>query len=490
MKRLAAILSVSATLSAIALVAIAGFRTAMAPSRQIEAPQALLPRVNTDNAVAALQAAIRLPTISYDDRSMLDVESFMALHKLLQERFPLSHERLLRETVGDYSLLFTWQGTDPEIPGVLLLAHQDVVTAGEESDWTHPPFSGILESGFIWGRGALDDKGSLIAILAAVEQLLQQGFTPHRNVYLCFGHDEEVGGWEGAASIAKLLASRGKKAAFSLDEGMSVVDGEILGIAGQIAFVSLTEKGYLSLKLTVHGTAGHASTPPRETTLGILSCAVARLEACPMPARMPEPLRNMFAYLGPEMHFPMNAVFANLWLTKPLVMRQLASSPITDAAIRTTTAVTIMEGGSKDNVLPATGHAVVNFRLLPGDTIEQVQRRVRQIIADQRIEVSIYGKPNESPAPACIDMPDFDVLHRTVRHVFPQALFAPSMMLASSDSHHYKTVTDNLYGFSPMYLTKADMESIHGPNERIGVQDFERMIQFYMLFLQHTAGVL
>ncbi len=457
-------------------------------SMQIDVTPRPQPEIDTDRAVTSLQKALRFRTLSYEEPEAWDYEPFLELHEMLERRFPLVHEHLEKELVSGYSLMYTWAGSAPDEEALLLLAHQDVVDAPDAATWEHPPFSGVVADGFIWGRGTLDDKGSMIGILEAVEILLENGFQPRRSIYLCFGHDEEVGGWDGAATMAEILRDRGVRAKMSLDEGMAVIDGAVLGLDNPIAFISLTEKGYLSLELTAHGPPGHASTPPRETTLGILSRAVTRLEENPMPASLPEPVRLMFRYLGPEMPFPANVVFANLWLTKPLVMRQLASERATDAAIRTTTAVTIMEGGVKDNVLPAEARAVVNFRPKPGETIEQVIERVRQTINDDRITIRPLRQPTEAPPPARVDVPAFEVLHETIRQVFPDAIVAPAMMLGGSDTHHYSEVAENRYGFLPLDFTEDDLERIHGPNERISVESFERMIRFYIMFIEAVAG--
>lgn len=488
MKRivLGVILALIAT--AVVLFGVLAFNTITFTSMQVAPAPRALPEINLERAVTSLQEALRLETISYEEPHLWDFEPFARLHEILEQRFPLVHERLEKETVSDYSLLYTWRGAAPEEKALILLAHQDVVAAPDAAIWEHPPFSGAVADGFIWGRGTLDDKGSMIGILEAVETLLENGFVPERTVYLCFGHDEEVGGWNGAAKTAETLRDRGVTAKMSLDEGMAVIDGALLGLDVPIAFISLTEKGYLSLELTARGNPGHASTPPRETTLGILSRAVTRLEENPMPASLPEPVRLMFRYLGPEMPFPANVVFANLWLTKPLVMRQLASARATDAAIRTTTAVTIMEGGIKDNVLPAEARAVVNFRPKPGKTIEQVIGRVRETINDDRIEVRPLRRPVESPPMARTDGPAFAALQETIRQVFSEAIVAPAMMLGGSDTHHYAEVAEDRYGFLPLDFSVEDLERIHGPNERISVEAFGRMIAFYMMFIEHVAG--
>lgn len=471
----------------LALFLIMTIRALSYTSMQISVTAAPLPAPSMERAVASLRQAVRLKTISHEDETKVDVEAFLALHRLLEEQYPLVHTHLERELISDLSLLYTWPGSDPDARSMIVMAHQDVVDAPEPESWEHPPFSGAEAGGFVWGRGALDDKGSLIGLFEAIETLLAQGFQPRRTVYLCSGHDEEIGGMNGARVIAATLAERGVFAEFLLDEGMAVVDGATLGMTGEIAFISLTEKGYLSVELTARGSWGHASTPPRETTLGILAAAVTRLENNPMPAGLPEPTRLMFRYLAPEMSFGMRLVFANLWLTKPLVLRRLAGDRVTDAAIRTTTAVTIMEGGIKDNVLPPVGRAVVNLRPKPGDSIATVIARVQETIADDRVEVAPLGSPNESPPMARVDVPVFDQLHQTIRRVFPDALVAPTMMLGGSDARHYADVAENRYGFLPLYFGAGDLDRIHGPNERISIADFERMIAFYIMLIETIA---
>jgi len=334
----------------------------------------------------------------------------------------------------------------------------------------------------------MDDKGSLLSLFNAVETLLEKGFQPQRDIYLCSGHDEEVGGVDGAAQIAATLAERGVRAEFTLDEGLAIVDGAMFGLNGPVALVALTEKGYLSLELKAEAASGHSSTPPKDTAIGALAAAVTRVVEAPMSARLSEPVRLMFRYLGPEMALPMRVILANLWLTRPLLLGQLAEASTTDAAIRTTTAATIIRGGETENVLPAEAGAVLNFRLLPGDTIAEVTGRTRHLINDDRISLAVTGEANESPPPSSADGPGFAAVHQTIRHVFPDVLVAPSIMLGGSDNHYYALVADNTYGFLPLRFEPGDLERIHGRNERLKVDDFKRMIIFYMRLIESAAG--
>lgn len=475
----------------IALVVVGGivtFFTIHFNSLQIKVPPKPIPPIDINRAAETLAGVVRFKTFSDKDPEQMDMSVFDMLHAWLEERFPLVHQHLEKEIITGKTLMFRWKGRDTMQKAIILLAHQDVVPAPNPEAWEHPPFGGVIADGFIWGRGTLDDKGSMIGILEAVEHLLDAGFQPTRDIYLCFGHDEEVGGWNGAAVAASVLKERGVRAEFTLDEGMAIVSGDMIGLQQPIAFVCLTEKGYLSLELTAHGEPGHSSTPPRETTIGILAAAVHRITQSPMPPRLTEPIRMMFRYLGPEMNLPMRVILANLWLTQPLVLQHLSKSRPTDAAIRTTTAFTIIEGGETENVLPPTARAVVNYRLLPGDSVAKMTERTRKLVNDDRISISTTRRPNDSPPPSSAEGPAFSSIHKTIKQVFPDVLVGPAMMLGGSDSHHYSIIAENIYGFSPLRLAPEDLERIHGPNERIAVEDFRRMIAFYMFLLENAAG--
>ncbi len=484
MKRAFLVISVAVLLLFCAML----YRTLTFTSMQIQVAGQKMHEVNMERAVDTLSAALRFPTIADGDNSRIDASVFLAMHAMLAERFPLVHEHLQKELINGLSLLYHWKGGDPARKAIVLLAHQDVVPAPGAETWEHDPFSGKVSLGSVWGRGAMDDKGSLISIFTAVETLLEKGFQPQRDIYLCFGHDEEVGGLNGAARIAALLAERGVRAEFTLDEGLAVVDGAMFGLNRPVALVAVTEKGYLSLELKAEVTPGHSSTPTKDTAIGALAAAVTRVVNAPMPARMPDPVRLMFRYLGPEMSFPMRIALANLWLTRPLLLRQLAGAPTTDAVIRTTTAATVIRGGETENVLPAEASAIINFRLLPGDTISAVTERTKQLIGDDRISLALTGQANESPPPSRVDVPGFAAVQQTIGYVFPDALVAPSLMIGGSDTHHYAAVAENTYGFLPLRFCPGDLESIHGCNERLGVDSFRRMIIFYITLLELVAS--
>lgn len=449
-----------------------------------------LPAVDADRLAVALGEAIRCETISLGEGLPPEAGELLKLHTQLQVRFPLVHTHLKRESIDDFNLLYTWQGQQPELPPVLLTAHQDVVPVdpAQLDAWQQPPFSGALVEGTLWGRGALDTKSTLVAILEAVESLLAAGYQPQRTILLGFGHDEEVGGLKGARRIAETLEECNIRPALVLDEGGAVVDGVMPGFNGPIALVGNAEKGYLSLVLTASGPQGHSSAPPKNSAVGILARALAKLEANPMPAHL-DTLAGTYREAGFMASFGMQMIFANLWLFGGLVRRQLDAAPQTAAAIRTTTALTRIEGGIKDNVLPAQARAVVNFRLYPGDTIAAVCERVRRVIGDERVQLeAVPGAGWEASPVSATDTQLFAGLSAAIRQVYPQAAVAPYLVQGATDARHYTALCQQVFRFSPYLITREELETIHGVNERISVENLERMAQFYALAVRAWGG--
>ncbi len=472
-------------------VAVMAWNTVKLPAPAAPATAAKLPDIDTAGSGQRLSGAIRIATVSYEDRASIDTRQLDALADYLQKSFPKVHASLKRERVGGGSLLFTWSGKDPQAKPILLLAHMDVVPVeeGTEKQWTHAPFSGDIAEGYIWGRGTLDDKGNLVALLEAVETLLSQGFVPNRTIYLAFGHDEEIGGDEGAAKIAALLKSRGVKAEFSLDEGGVITQGIIAGVSKPVASVMVAEKGYVSYRLTVHAPGGHSSMPSSDTAIGTLSRAVARVQNRPMPGRLTPPVNEMLDRLSPEMPLPNRVVLANRWLLQRVLVRMMSNTPVSNALVRTTTAPTILRAGVKDNVLPTEAYAVINFRLLPGDTIADVEKHLREAIADDRVVITQDGKMASEASPVSdAHGPSFAVIEKTVNQVFPQAVVSTGIVTGATDNRHYAGVYENRYNFSPSLYHPEDVARVHGANERIGEQAYADMIRFYAQLMQNAAG--
>jgi carboxypeptidase PM20D1 len=357
------------------------------------------------------------------------------------------------------------------------------IEPGTESAWSHPPFAGELDDGYIWGRGAMDDKGSLIAILEAVETLVSRGFRPKRTVHLVLGHDEEVGGERGAAAVAKLLESRGVRALFVLDEGGAIAEGFMPGLDRPIATVGVAEKGAASVEIAVEVEGGHSSVPPRQTAIGILSRALVRLEDNPLPGGIQGPFRDMLLTLGREMPFSRRLALANLWLFGPLVERQLSHIPAADSMMRTSTAVTIVEGGVKANVLPSKARAVVNFRIAPGDTVESVLDHVRRVTADPRVKV-VEARETREPSPvSSTDSEGYRRIERAILEIFPEAVVTPYLLPGGTDSRHLTALTPDVYRFGALRVSSDDLKRAHGTDERISVDGLAQMVAFYLQLL-------
>jgi carboxypeptidase PM20D1 len=444
-----------------------------------------------EGAAERLAGAIRIRTLSAEDPAAFDAGAFRAFHAYLENAFPKVHAQLQRETVGTHSLLYRWQGSDALLNPILLMGHTDVVPIepGSEEGWEHDPFGGRIVDGSIWGRGAIDNKSAVLGTLEAVEMLLAEGFRPARTVYLAYGHDEEVGGTGGAREIAAVLKRRGVELDMVLDEGGVIGDGILPGIAEPVALVGIAEKGFVTIELSTRATGGHSSLPPSQTAIGTLSAAVARLEANPMPARLEGPTRELFDRIGPQFPLVQRAAFANLWLTRPLVIRGLQETPGTNAMVRTTTAPTVFQAGTKDNVLPSYARASINFRILPGDNVATVLEHVRRVVADPRVEIRTVGRFSAEPSPVSRgDSEAFRTLERTIRSVASDAIVAPYLVVVVTDARYYTELSPNIFRFLPLRLTARDLERMHGTNERIAVREYENAIRTYREIVLDATG--
>jgi carboxypeptidase PM20D1 len=455
------------------------------PSKHELAPA---PRINIDVPTAAqrLGQAIRFRTVSKPPGVPADPQAFRDLHQFLIRSFPLVHKHLAREVIGEYSLLYRWEGSDQSRKPILLSAHMDVVP--EQGRWTWPPFSGAVEGGFIWGRGALDDKVAVLAILEAAEYLLSKGFRPHRTIYLAFGHDEEIDGRNGAARIATRLKEREVRLAAIYDEGWFVSHGLVPGIMGPVAFIGTAEKGYLSLELLARTSGGHSSVPSERSAIRVLLDAEERLKVQPFEAALKPPITEALDHLAPEFSFLPRMILANRWLFGPLLLAQLEKVPETNALVRTTTAVTIIGAGTKDNILPARARLVVNFRIVPGQTVASVTARVRRIVADRRISIRQYGAASDPSPIAATGSEAYRQLVKSVRQEFPKAAIAPALVVSASDSRHYTQLADQIFRFRPMRLSRSDLGRIHGIDERIAITNYGEHIRFWVRLMRNTAG--
>lgn len=470
-----------------------------------------LPAVDDARAAERLAGAIRYATISYQPPQPVDTAAFLALHDYLAEAYPLVHATLARETVNGLSLLYTWEGTDPAQDPVVLMGHTDVVPVipGTEGDWTHPAYDGVVRDGFVWGRGAVDDKSSVVAILEAVEALLAEGYRPPRTFYLAFGHDEEIGGPRGAAALADTIARRSPELAFVVDEGGAIVRGMLPGVEGPAAIVGVAEKGFLSVRLRISGQGGHSSVPPATTNVGILAEAIRRLEENPFPASLDGPTRAMLETIAPDASPGMRTVLGNLWLFGPLVKRQMAATPEGSALLRTTTAATMFNAGVKDNVLPITAEAVVNFRIRPGETVQSTLDRVQRVIGDPRIQVDVaYDGAAQDPSPVSDPAgAAYRVLARSIHETLgngpaaagpdtgdpdtgapdePPLVVIPYLVVGGTDAKYYSGRSPNVFRFLPVDFGDAGLGAIHGTDERIAVSDFADAVRFFQRLIRNA----
>ncbi|MDN8615906.1 M20 family peptidase [Variovorax ginsengisoli] len=472
----------------VALAAAVAVNTWRTPSRQLAVAPAPKLAIDVQAAARRLAGAIPFRTVSSLDNPTGNDAEFDKLHAYLAEQFPKVHATLKKEVVGQKALLYTWAGSDPTAKPIALMAHQDMVpiAPGTEKAWSVDPFGGAIQDGFVWGRGTLDNKGNLFAQMEAIELLIGQGFKPTQTVYLVMGDDEEVSGLRGALPIAELLKSRGVRLDWVLDEGLLVLDGVLPGLSKPAALIGLAEKGYGTFFLSIDTAPGHSSMPPRHSAIGSMSAALARLEAKPMPGGIQGVAAQMFGALAPEMSGLNRVMLSNLWLTGPLVEGQLEKSPSSNAMLRTTTALTIVRAGNKDNVLPGRAEAAVNFRILPGDSIDSVEKHLKGALGNDAIQVKRYPGNSEPSPVSPTDSTGYRAIERAVRQTFPDAVVAPGLMTAATDSRHFSLVSDAVYRFSPFRAKAEDLPRFHGTNERVSIANYGEMIQFYQQLLRDT----
>jgi len=429
------------------------------------------PTATSEEVAERLAGAIRIETISHSDPADFDDEAFARLADYLRTTYPRTHAGLELERVNVHTLVFRWKGLDAALQPALFMSHLDVVPVEEAAvaEWSHPPFEGVIDEGFVWGRGALDVKSGVILWLEAVEALLAEGFEPTRTIYLAFGHDEEVGGFNGAAVVAKLFRERGIQPAFLFDEGGFIIDDYPLLPDLTTALVVIAEKRYFTVDLTTHGVSGHSSMPPNSTAIGRLARAITRVEENPMPTRIIPPVREMFEAVSPHMSFGMRFALNNLWLTSGLVERRLIKDRTSAPFVRTTFAATLISGGVKDNVIPELARATINVRILPGDTPESVLAHIERVIDDPEVEIegTTWG---DSAEPASVTGQAFPLAKEAILEVLPDAIVVPGLVPGATDSRHFGGVVDEILRFVPARIAIEQAGGAHGRDERLAVE--------------------
>ena len=476
MKKIAALL-IFLVLVLVGWILIRAFNAKPWPKHKA-GPLAALPA----NALPHLSTAISVPTVSPQDPSRIDTPAFLRYRNFLDTAYPLIHQRLSRDIVTDFSYVYTWKGTDSSLAPLVLMAHYDVVPVepSAASLWTAKPFGGEIKGDTIWGRGSVDDKCSMIAIMETVEALLRQNYTPRRSVLLCFGHNEESTG-QGATAIVHLLQQRGVHAEMVVDEGGEFTREKLGDLHRPVALIGIGEKGYATFELLVEKTGGHSSRPDKETAIDILSRALYKLRDKETPRRILDPTREFLVRIsGSTDDFTRKLALNNLWLFEGYVLYKLGEDKDGRAMTSTTIVPTILESGVRENVIPSQAKAIVNSRILPGENIKQIEEFIRKSIGDDRVKIKLTGDFSTEPSP----MTDFhsDVFKKVAdaaSAVEDDVIPVPYIMVGATDSRNFRAISNGVINFCPI----TDGKGYHGIDERLPVKDLQRAIQFYTLLI-------
>lgn len=470
-------------LALLALIAVLFIRAALFVPAKFEASEPSQISLDEDAAAHTLAEMIKCKTVSSKDKSLEDEAEFEKFKKLLPKLFPEVYEASDYEEVGERAILLRWRGESSEAPTVLM-AHYDVVSA-EEKKWEKPAFDGIIENGVLWGRGAIDTKVTLNAILCAVKTLIREGFTPKRDIYMAFAGDEEIGG-SGASDIVKLFKERNIEPGIVLDEGGAVVEKVFSGVKQPCALIGIAEKGMLNIEYSVEGGGGHASSPEPHTPVGKLSGACVRVERRPFKFRITSPAKSMFDTLARHSGFSYRLIFANLWFFSPILsIITRKSGGELNALVRTTVAFTQMEGSRGMNVIPPYAKMVSNHRIIPGETMESVTKRIRETVKDESVGIRVIDGMNPSRI-SSTECAAWELLAGCVSDSWRDAIVSPYLMLACSDSRHWGKICDRVYRFSPLTLSKEERGYIHGNNERLPVKTVAKAVEFYVRLIRKS----
>lgn len=444
--------------------------------------------VNAERVQENLSAAIQIPTISYPEHELVDWSQFEKFRDFLEKTYPLIHKNLKKEVVSDASLLFHWKSKHPELDPIALLSHQDVVPVSEGTleDWEHPPFSGHNDGEFIWGRGSLDMKNHLICVMEAVETLLEEGYEPQRDVYICFGHDEEVVASEhsGAKAMMEHLQKNGVHLDSVIDEGGAILPVDIKNIINKkLAGIGIAEKGYADFEVSVSSRGGHSSQPPNHTALGELADVIKNLEENQFSSKMLPFINALFDKIGRNTSYPGRLVMCNLWLLRPLVKQILKSIPPAASMIRTTTAVTMAEGSPAANVLPQIASVTVNFRMMPGTTLKDVEKHIKDVAGNKNVTVKLLkGKEASKFSPT--DSRAFNLIETLCMQNDKDNIVAPYLVMGGTDACFYEPICENIYRFSPFLVNTGLLLCTHATNERVPVDTLADGVSFFKRYIR------
>lgn len=488
-KKIKAGIALAATGSAVLMNAIRAAK--YVPAKKDAAP---LPeeRVNVERYTKNLSDAIKIKTISNLDENKVDWAAFDELHRLFEERYPLVHKTLSVEKVGKASLIYKWEGKNPALDPIALLGHQDVVpiSKGTLGDWKHDPFGGEIADGCLWGRGALDMKNHLMGVLESVETLIEDGFEPERTVYLLFGHNEEIVASpdSGALAMARLLQSRGVHLDSVLDEGGAILPVKVPGVIDKnLAGIGIAEKGYCDFEVSITAKGGHSSNPPMHTAVGQLAEVIQDIENHQFKAEVTPLVDDLLERVGRNTSFLIRNVMCNTKLLKPVIKQIMKSIPASASFVRTTTAVTMAQGSPQANVLPQKASVTVNFRIMPGMTIADVEQHLHDVIRNKNVEIKLIGG-NEPSHISPTDSRAFHAIEDICYRMNPDNVVAPYLVMGGTDARNYQDICENVYRYSPFQMDPKLIFTTHSTNERIETASFHDGIAFFKRYIKELAS--
>jgi carboxypeptidase PM20D1 len=438
------------------------------------------------SAVRRLSEILRFKTISYDDspNGQAKLVALEQLYNWMELSYPLVFSTAKVEKIG-HSLLITLNGKNTSLLPALFVAHLDVVPVDTmvRTDWPYGPFNGVVKNDTIYGRGVLDDKSIATALLEAMEKQIKSGFKSNKTIIIAFGQDEESGGMEGAVRIATHLKNKGIKAAFICDEGFGVMEGLVPGIDKPVAIIGITEKGYMTVKLSVTIPGGHSAMPKKSNATGILAEALSTIEKESFGETFCKPQKLFFRYIAPEVSPLYRFLFSNLWITSPAVKMVLNGNEKTAATIKTTHAITVIKAGQKVNSLPGTAEGYVNFRILPGQTMKDILKTLRELV-NPLVQISVVGDRNDPLSISPTSGFAWETIVNTIHECTENVVTAPAMVITGTDCKNYKEISDYIYRFTPLRFNNQNLGGMHGKNERLAVNNYFEVIRYYEVLFQ------
>ena len=435
------------------------------------------------NAIAHMSAAIQLRTETPNDAYEFDTATFMNYRKFIETNYPLIHKNLSRTIIDSFNYIYEWKGSDASILPMVLMAHYDVVPveASAIKLWHAAPYGGEVKENYIWGRGVLDDKSSMISILEATEAQLEKGFTPKQTILLCFGADEESSG-KGATAMVDYFKKLNRKFDLVVDEGGEISTEQNKSVKRPIASIGVGEKGYVTLVLTAQKEGGHSSIPGEKTAIDILSTAIAKVNQNPMPTKLTPPIEAYLKSISPYNENLLEKMYlSNMWLFKSFVINNMTKDPSSNALVRTTLVPTVFNSGVRDNVIPTFATAYINSRILPGQSTKEVYDYVQKIVNDTNIKITYYKNYMTEPSPTTdVNSKYYKRVEKAVRSVVKDVVVSPMLMVGATDSRNYRAISDGVVNFSPL----TDAKGYHGIDERMQIADFQKCFNFYTLLIK------